>query len=340
MSVFGALQEPARIVCVTPVRNEAWVLERFLAAASLWADEIVVADQDSDDESREIVRRFPKARLVINDSGRFDESYRQRQLIAEARRIPGRRLIVALDADELLTANFATSEEWRRVVEAPEGSVVRFKWVNVLPGCRRGWAQPERMAFGFMDDGREHDAGVIHSTRVPAPEDAPTIVLDEVRVLHLQYLDWARARSKQRWYQMWEWLNVPEKRPVQLFRQYNAMLAMPAEQIVDLDLEWLDGYRRRGINMCEVAPRDSYHWDLDAVRWIDLYGARRFARLDVWDADWMAVARDAGLRPREGLRDPRSRFERLVHRWLRRTQGRALDWRVRWIQRLLIPLGW
>ena len=34
-----------KVICVTPVRNEAWIIEPFLRAAELWADHIILADQ-------------------------------------------------------------------------------------------------------------------------------------------------------------------------------------------------------------------------------------------------------------------------------------------------------
>jgi len=35
------------LICMTPVRNEAWILHAFLKATSLWADHIIIADQNS-----------------------------------------------------------------------------------------------------------------------------------------------------------------------------------------------------------------------------------------------------------------------------------------------------
>src|SRR5689334_16635952 len=46
-----------RVVVVTPVRNEAWILDRFLAVASRFAERIIVADQRSTDDSRAICAR-------------------------------------------------------------------------------------------------------------------------------------------------------------------------------------------------------------------------------------------------------------------------------------------
>lgn len=51
------------VCCLTPVKNEACILERFLYAASLWADHIIVADQMSTDESREIAKKIQRLYL-------------------------------------------------------------------------------------------------------------------------------------------------------------------------------------------------------------------------------------------------------------------------------------
>ena len=56
-----------KIICLTPVRNEAWILKAFLSATSLWADIIIIADQMSTDGSREIARQFPKVKLLENN---------------------------------------------------------------------------------------------------------------------------------------------------------------------------------------------------------------------------------------------------------------------------------
>src|SRR5437016_10395582 len=83
-----AANTDTKLICVTPVRNEAWVLERFLQCASLWADQIVIADQMSDDGSREIAARFPKVILVDNPSTEYNEGEYHRLLLERARQIP------------------------------------------------------------------------------------------------------------------------------------------------------------------------------------------------------------------------------------------------------------
>jgi hypothetical protein len=337
----AAAISPPTVICVTPVRNERDGLERFLLCAAEWADHIVVLDQCSVDGSRETAAGHPKVRLIVNDDPSYDEYARQRRLLEAAREIPGRRLVMALDADEALSANVLDSAEWRAALAAEPGTVLRLRWANLLPGCRRAWIPPEPIAFGFVDDGREHRGHAIHSARIPSGEDQPWLVLEDVRVLHYQYAAWERMKSKQRWYQCWERLHHPAKRPIQLYRQYHVMDAIPPEQVQAVDSAWFAAYRAAGIDMTAVVDAPWHSWDEEVLDWLLEYGPEAFARLDVWEPDYESLARRL-KRPTNGVRlsDPRGYWTRLVHRWLARTQARAGERSVRLAQRLLIPFGW
>ena len=123
-----AANTETKLICLTPVRNEAWVLERFLQCASVWADHIVVADQISDDGSREIAARHPKVILVDNPASDYNEGERHRLLFERARQIPAaRRVMIALDADEVLSADWEQSDEWAMLRSAKPGTAIRFE---------------------------------------------------------------------------------------------------------------------------------------------------------------------------------------------------------------------
>ena len=314
-------------IVVTPVRNEAWILERFLACASLWADRIVVADQGSTDGSREIASSHPKVTLVDNPAPGYDEGARQRLLLEAAREIPGKRLIFALDADEMLTPTWGESAAFRELADAAPGTVVRMRWANVLPGFGSCWLPPEEIAFGYVDDGADHPGEAIHSVRLPVAASAAFVSLTDVKVLHYQYANWERMKSKQRWYQCWELLNLPHKRPIQLYRQYHHMDAIPPERIAPLPESWLARYEAEGIDMRSVPDEPRYPWDEEVAGWLRAHGANRFRKLDIWDAGWEAP-------------DPRGPVTRRIHGWLAATQDSYERRRIRLVQRALIPFGW
>lgn len=329
------------VVCVTPVKNEEWILDRFLRCASTWADHIIVLDQCSTDRSREIAAGHSKVRLIADDHPEYDEPRRQRILLEAAREIPGRRIVMALDADEALSAETLSSPTWAAAQEAPPGTVMRFRWANLLPGFERAWTPLHHIPFGFVDDGQPHDGPVIHNDRLPAKPEQPSILFDDHFVLHYQYAAWNRMKSKQRWYQCWEHLHQPHKRPIQIYRQYHFMDAIPRDLIRPVDSRWFERYETNGIDMSTVSEQHWYPWDEDVLNWIVEYGPKPFARLDVWGPDYRALAKQLGRRADAGLLvDPRGPGIRLVHHWLARTQSRAAYRRIRFVQRALIPFGW
>lgn len=340
---MSASVQPCRVICVTPVRNEAWILDRFLSCAAPWADHIIVADQGSTDGSAEIARSHPKV-TVVDSSGLagYDEGGRQRMLLHAARQIPGRRLIVALDADEALSCDWRSSAQWAAAHTAPPGTAFSFDWVNLLPAGNRAWTPPQKVVFAFVDDGSEHRGERIHSTRVPVPEARRVIAIDDPKVLHFQYVHWRRMESKQRWYQCWEATHGTSKRPIQLYRQYHRMDAFSRNEVGEVDERWLREYRECGIDMRDAPDSGLYWWDAEVLDWILQRGAGSLGKLALWDVDWLEVARRHGREvAAQKVRDPRGRFTRAVHRWLRMTQRRDPGApATRWAQRLLIPFGW
>jgi hypothetical protein len=329
------------LICLTPVRDEAWILERFLACASLWADHIVIADQRSEDGSREIARRHPKVTLVDNPESRYDDGARRRLLIDAARAIPGRRILLALDADECLTSNVRDSQEWRTALSAPSGTVIRLPWINLLPGARAAWVPSEPIVVGFVDDGRPYSGPPIACSRVPTPSDAPSLELSEAGVLHYQYLDEERMRAKQRWYQCVERLEFPDKRPAEVYRLYHHMDAWPADQIHPVSPESLEAFRGLGIADLEVGRGGQDVWHRRILELMREHGTDPFRKLDIWDVDWAAEAARLGVQSfRESLSDPRSLVDRAALRWLGFAQPRRASASVRAVSRSLQAVGW
>jgi len=328
------------IICLTPTKNEAWILERFLQAASLWADHIVVADQGSSDETRNIASRFPKVILINNPEPRYCEISRQRLLISAARAVSPRSLLIALDADEFLSANFLTSQEWRQVTTLPPGTVLKFRWANIHPNLRQYWLSSDEHPWGFMDDGREHSGREIHNIRVPAPSDAPTKVLREVRVLHYQYANWARMKSKHRWYQCWERARYPNKRAVDIYRLYHHMDHIPSSKLYPLPFEWISGYVERGIDLSYFPPSRIHWWDREVLEMFARYGEYYFRKEAIWDFDWTSAALCIYGETAPTIKDPRSRFDKLMHWFLRTTQPFARSIPMKIFQKLFVLVGW
>jgi len=327
-----------KVICLTPVRNEAWILDRFLKCASLWADHVIIADQNSTDGSREIAARYSKVTLVANPFP-FSEEKRQKLLLERARQIDGPRLLLALDADEIFTANLLTSPEWDTLLAVRPGTVVQIRLANLKPDLRAYWSPAWYGDFGFMDDGSDHIGRAIHSHRLP-PTNGPTLAMRDILVMHLQYTDWERSRSKHRWYQCWERINCPKRSAIDIFRTYHHMYGVGSENLQRIPDAWIQGYRDRGIDMTSTLHDGEYYWDREVLDFFAQYGASYFAKEYVWDLDWPKMAQSYGYDQFEKYRDPRSAVQKMIHSWLLRTQEKANTRGIRTIDKLLQGLGW
>jgi len=335
-----SMNDCCRRVCLTPTRNEAWIIKPFLAAAKSWADHVIVADQGSTDGTLQTLQSTAGVEALVNDSPTYDELHRQRLLINRARQIPEKRILIALDADEALSSNCLQSKEWQKISEAKPGTVLRFKWVNILAGFKEAWIPNELKRCGFIDDGSEHTGKRIHNQRVPGSPDAPVIDLEDVVVLHFQYVAWERMRRKHRWYQAWEYAEHRREGPLEIFRHYNHMHgSWERREIHPMRPEWLQGYDEAGVNFRSLPCEPVTWWDREMVQMFRQYGPQHFRKLAIWDGDWNAIAAQIGVNGVD-LADPRSNFEKAVHRLLAATQKDRSGLAVRGFERLLRALGW
>lgn len=330
-----------KIICLTPIKNEAWILDRFLKCASLWADHIIISDQNSTDNSREIALRYPKVTLIDNSLPEFNELEMRKPLLEEARKVSERRLLIALDADECLTANFASSPEWQTVLNAAPGTVICFNRANLMPDMQSFWLEHKgsNFAFGFIDDGSDYVAEKIHGGRLPQPVEAPMIYLRDIKVLHYQFTHWERMQSKHRWYQCWERINRSSRKSIEIYRQYHHMDGLQ-NQVQPLPESWLSEYIAEGIDMTSIRRESIFWWDQEILDWLSKYGTKTFKREAIWDVDWSKLASAVGDCSETSYSDPRNKFDKFIHRWLKKSQPRTTQLSVRFIERVLSLLGW
>jgi glycosyltransferase involved in cell wall biosynthesis len=333
------------VVCVVGVRNEAHNLPRFLACAAVWANHIIVADQYSEDATREIAQAHPKVILVRNENREFNEPQRQALLLSEARKIPGPRVIVAMDADEMLPSSFLDSPAWQKMISSPPGTVGQLQLVDLLPLLDRAWNRGHWLNRIYVDDGRPHAAGnMVHSSPpVPLHSGSPRLRFPESLLLHYALADGVRFSRRQIWYQCYEILHSKDFGPVQIFRRYHVFESIPQEETLDADPHWFSLYERSGIDVRHVEPGPTAHYDNDIFNWMTDagIGPGKFSRLAIWDIDWnQEYQRVRGVKPPIDLSDPRTWSQKMIHRWLSKTQPSFKKFHIRLIDRMIRAMGW
>lgn len=316
------------LICMTPIRNEAWVLHAFLKATSIWADHIIIADQMSTDGSREIALSYPKVILINNEDPKFNEAERQKMLIEKARQIEGDKILFALDADEIFTANFIDTVDWGRIINSKQGDVFWLQWAQVTEDKTKYYTS-KHFPWVFHDDGIEPHGNYvanIHSMRIPYPiEEKQMYYINDFKVLHLSDLNSYRNRAKQRFYAFTDFL-LNQRSVISLSRTYSRKKIK--DKLMPLSDDMLKNSKSYTFNLFDFVDtnEENFWFNEKVLEYIQRNGIKYFRNLNVWDKEFLK---------RLNIKDPRTFGIKLIHYYLNRTQNFYTNFFIRVIDKLL-----
>ena len=277
------------IIVLTPVKNEDWILDKFLRITSLFADHILVADQGSTDNTKQIIGQYPKAIYIENEKEEYDENYRQNLLINKARELfRGKKLLIALDADEIITADSIDSLEWSTICSQPEGTQILFKKPDVLPGLTKFLNHPDYFLLGYIDDGRTHIGLKFHSPRLPSSNQQ--YFSTTIAFMHLAIARNLEYDAKQRLYSVLENLNKTSSLRFR-YRKYAKTLQEQLYQssVRALPESWLKAYEKIGIYLKEFSTSEVNNYNIRILKEFNDYGTYRFWMDDIWYVDFNEI---------------------------------------------------
>lgn len=277
------------LICMTPVRNEAWVLDAFLKITSIWADYIIIADQNSTDGSREIALNYPKVILIENKSLDFNEAERQKMLIDKAREIEGDKILFGLDVDEIFAANYYETEDWQKILNSKQGDVFWFKWAEIRPDLKSYWkSEKTYYPWVFHDDGVEPHGNYVrnmHSMRIPYPIDEKQMYyINDFFVLHLAYLNVYRVDAKRRFYKFVDW-ELNQRSIIKLSRSYAQSKTDPIFPLID---DMIYTKYKNGLDLFSLVDLSStrFWYDEYIIERLDNYPKKKLSKLDIWQKDF------------------------------------------------------
>lgn len=277
------------IIVLTPVKNEAWILNRFLSVTSQIADKIIVLDQGSTDESLEICRKYSKTVILENKSKDYDEAERQTTLIEAARElVSGPRILLALDADEIMAANALSQIGWSTMLCAPPGTVLCFEKPDLYISPNRCIRYDIPWPLGYVDDGVKHNPKKIHSIRIPMPDYATRLNIHDVKVLHYGLLRQQAQASKMRLYCVLENILSSSSLVTRRVMYASGKEYAKAGRLEVMEAEWFGEWERLGIDMQSI-PSGKYYWqDFEVLRHLEVHGEKHFWQDDIWNFNWEA----------------------------------------------------
>ena len=304
------------VICILPIKNEAWILKNFIECARTWADLIIIGDHNSKDDSARIAQQYDCVRIIPLNNPSFDASIRRKILLDEARKVPNKRLIFSIDADEMISANWTNHPEWDFMLNASPGTSFEFSWIEVLPGLKQGAVFSQVAAF--IDDGLEYSGKAIHEPRIPLTK-GNKIQIKDIKLLHYILIDPNRMLSKHRWYKCIEIVEFGKHPWATCIMYQDTKPKIYDAPIVPVMGEWIAGYKWLDDYIGIEDSIESYYWyDEEILNFFDQYGTAKFRKLNIWDIDWNKIAHLLG---RTGnYNDPRSQYEKWVHRFIEKNR--------------------
>jgi hypothetical protein len=298
----------------------------------VWADNIILSDQKSSDHSVSIARKYDKVTIIENTScNDFNEFQIRNPLFNEARNIEGPKIFISLDADEILTPNW-DSLEWQTIRKAKPGTIFGFPLINIL--SNNTYWELGHIMCGYVDDGASYESGLIHVPRSIQPAGHDVIMMNDIKIIHYHFMDWDRMMMKHRWYQCFELINKVNK-PIDIFRRYHYMFALPQDNMKIIPEWWKTGYAKNNIDITSITKQSNLLWRKRIVNYLDTYDAKYFRHLDIWDINWCEAAEAEHCEHYTSFSDPRHFWEKAVNRYLRRSQARKDTDFVRFIDKIL-----
>lgn len=322
-----------QLIVTTPIRNEAWILEAFLTATSLWADRIILIDQQSTDGSREIAQKFQKVTLLDNPYKEINMAATRRILFQEVKKIQGDIILFTLDADEFWSGDFLHSAAWNKIITSEPGEIFDFYWMNLQPGGKtytRGelpydWVVhvDEHLWTGSYPD------NYIHEPRMPWPSKVKKehiIEVDDMALLHFARYNGARQANKERFYQ----ISLMEKMKlsgVGMYRSYHDKEVKNVDYFTVPENAFCT-YSQAGIDLPSLIRNDDIgeYYLSESRRILQKDGTYKYHKLDIWSDEFCGLV---------GVANPTTWYDRLIHSYLRRTMSMRKSFIIRAIDKIL-----
>ena len=283
-------------IILMPVRNEKWILPTTINAGLKIADHILIADQNSNDGSKEFYKNESKI-LVIPNNNKDHSNQIRWELLDQSRKLFGENnLIMNIDADEIVPPNLFEKEE-NNILSHKPGTIFSSPWVQLWRSVYKyrsddGIWNPSnnQKPFMFIDNKiMDYEREYIindHTARVPI-KNSLKIIETKIPLLHFQFVNWERSQIKQAWYQCKELLSGVDYKTIN--NKYKNSVTEINLKLSDIKGDWV-----KDVNLHpEISDIDlDQLWYLKEINSIfNEHGIRKFKKLNIWDSKHLVQIR-------------------------------------------------
>lgn len=268
------------IITLVPVRNEEKNIRTFLENAARFSDHIILADQQSTDCTKEIASTFPMVTIIENKEVEHSNNVRW-TLLDEARKIFGTNMLVALDADEMISPEWFV-EARKKYKHETAAKAFSFRWIQLWKSTNEYrtdgvWKHSRKTAVWIDDRIADYErTSVLNDHTSRTPEKLPIIDVLEYPLLHFQFASLKQTNYKQAWYRMRELLAGKKAQNI----NYRYMNSKNGPNVV---LEKADTAWFQDISLPDFSDSIEGSWHRKEIfKLFDHYGIEHFESLDIW----------------------------------------------------------
>lgn len=317
------------LICLTATRNYGWCTKAFLEANSLWADYIIVVDQMSTDNTRELCAQYDRVILVDNTDLTYSETTRCTLAINKAREIEGDKIFIYLAIDEVLSANAVQSRDWKKMLRSNPSEVGLLRWANICEdgktynsSCKSD-GSPFWMARVFHDDGitpYDNEGLDMHTHCIPYPKNAKEFFINDFVILHLEGYNISWSEDKTLYYQFVDF-NKNNRSAIKMDLMYN--IERNKKTTKSLQNEWL----AFPFDLYEQIDLSRQYFFFEQIKlFIQENGIRRYKKLNVWTKPLLDYLE---------INDPRNFLHKLLHKYLNYSRSKNSKLVIRIVNKFL-----
>ena len=328
-----------KIITVIPVKNDDWIIEKSIKSSLFWSDHVFVLDESSNDKSHSIYKEFEKKYKnlsVVYNRPKFDfNTNRLRNYSLEiARNFDGNNIIFEIHADEILSSEIMKSKIKNMILnDVRVGDAIMLPWITLwerfpmLRDDKSVWSNNYTWA-GFKDDRKVKFVNpTFHGSRAPESFLKNKFLIQELPLLHFQFLNLKLERSKQALYQVNELNQFPSKSIELINKTYACAYDDLNVNLVELDKKHYDFWLKKEIKLNIDFNTEKLNWkDIEVLRQFKFNGINKYKNSNIWEhIDWESKrieAKSLNLSqiPDFRINDPRSLSTIISHKFLNKYQ--------------------
>lgn len=270
-----------KIIALLPVKNESWVLPTYISSMKKIADEIIALDDDSEDNSVQILRDNNIQVLASLNNDKIINMSQKRMILLDEGRKRGGTHFIWLDADESFDTNFL--KYGKKIIEdLLPGQKIKMRWITLWKSINKErvdgvWSRNFKDVIVCDKSDYNFEDKNLSEGRTQGPNQNYIELDDNVGViLHFQFIDFEVAQIKQAWYRCIEFIQN-KINPRFINNIYSITEDSNRIKLVDIKKDWFENI---------IIPKISinrYAIYLNQIfKMFDKYGVQYFESLDVW----------------------------------------------------------